>query len=41
MERLSYLAHDIYQTDATICNILWKLVEGEPCLLHAQTEQGI
>lgn len=36
MERLSCLEHDNDQTDATLCDILWKDVEGEPWALHAQ-----
>lgn len=41
MELISCLAHENDQKDETICHILGKAVEREPCDLHAQTKQGI
>lgn len=41
MERLSCLAHGNDQSYASLCDVLWKAVEGQPWALHAQTKTGI
>lgn len=41
IELLSCLAHDSDQKDETICDVLWKAVEGEPWAVHAQTKDVI
>lgn len=39
MKRLLCQSHNIDRTGATLCDVLWKEVEGESLKLHARTEQ--
>lgn len=41
MKRLSCIGNDNDNTDATIWDILWEAVEGDPRALHDQVKQGI
>lgn len=38
IERLSCLDNDTYQTENGLCDVLWKVVEGEPWPLHTKAK---
>lgn len=41
IERLASLANDEDQSNHALCTILWSVVEGQDCDLHAQGKHGI